>query len=113
MEDVIQVQDQFYILATASKATERTAVLQHADIFEVRGTHRERRGIRLDTAVGDRDIRLGYRGLDHEDRWAVIEWSQPPQAMTADRVRFDCDLQPHAPFSLSVAIRCERQHRPV
>src|SRR5499426_1196570 len=35
MEDVIQVHDQFYILATASKATERTAVLQHDDTFAV------------------------------------------------------------------------------
>src|SRR5205823_3661754 len=35
MEDVIQVQDQFYILATASKATERTAVLKHDDTFAV------------------------------------------------------------------------------
>ena len=35
MEDVIQVQDQFYILATASRAGERTAVLQHDDTFAV------------------------------------------------------------------------------
>src|SRR5262245_44438043 len=35
MDDVIQVQDQFYILATASKATERVAVLQHDDTFAV------------------------------------------------------------------------------
>ena len=35
MEDVIQVQDQFYILATASKAAERTAVLKHGDTFAV------------------------------------------------------------------------------
>src|ERR1700751_3719041 len=35
MEDVIQVQDQFYILATASKTTERVAVLQHDDTFAV------------------------------------------------------------------------------
>src|SRR5712671_1826248 len=35
MEDVIQVQDQFYILATASKATERTIVLKHDDTFAV------------------------------------------------------------------------------
>src|ERR687885_503969 len=33
MEDVIQVHDQFYILATASK--ERTAVLKHDDTFAV------------------------------------------------------------------------------
>src|SRR5262245_13367584 len=35
MDDVIQVQDQFYILATISKATERVAVLQHDDTFAV------------------------------------------------------------------------------
>src|ERR687887_980917 len=35
MEDVIQVHDQFYILATASKAAQRTAVLQHDDTFAV------------------------------------------------------------------------------
>ena len=34
MEDVIQVQDQFYILAT-SKAAERTAVLKNGDTFAV------------------------------------------------------------------------------
>jgi hypothetical protein len=35
VEDVIQVHDQFYILATASKAGERTAVLKHDDTFAV------------------------------------------------------------------------------
>src|SRR5262245_11490243 len=33
MEDVIQVHDQFYILATASKAAQRTAVLKHDETF--------------------------------------------------------------------------------
>src|SRR6058998_2194462 len=35
MDDLIQVQDQFYILATASKASERTAVLKDDDTFAV------------------------------------------------------------------------------
>src|SRR5256885_11759860 len=35
MEDVIQVHDQFYILATASKAAQRTAVLKHDETFAV------------------------------------------------------------------------------
>ena len=35
MDDVIQVQDQFYILATASKSTQRNAVLKHGDAFAV------------------------------------------------------------------------------
>jgi glycogen debranching enzyme len=84
-----------------------------ADIFEVRGTPREQHGVRLDPVLSGRAMRLGYRGLDDEERWAIIEWSETPQAMTADRVRFDCDLQPHTPVALSFAVRCERQHRPV
>src|SRR5919204_2692858 len=35
MEDAIQIHDQFYILATASGAGERSAVLQHNDTFAV------------------------------------------------------------------------------
>ena len=35
MDDVIQIQDQFYILATAPRAGDRTAVLQHGDTFGV------------------------------------------------------------------------------
>src|ERR1043166_2878456 len=33
MEDVIQVHDQYYILATASKGAGRTATLKHGDTF--------------------------------------------------------------------------------
>jgi len=231
MEDVIQVQDQFYILATASKATERTAVLKHddtfavfdysgdigafgageqglyhedtrylsrfrlrlngrrplllsarvkednelfgadltnpdiplgdtdrvlardlvhlfrarflwdatwherirlwnysrghvlvsltfdidadfADIFEVRGTERSRRGSRLEPVIANTGMRLGYRGLDEEERWTVVEWTDAPAAVAPGMVRFEYDLAPHSPVALSVAIRCERQHRP-
>src|SRR5262245_26461625 len=35
MDDVIRVQDQFYILATASKTLQPTAVLKHNDTFAV------------------------------------------------------------------------------
>jgi len=84
-----------------------------ADIFEVRGTQRDKRGSRLEPTLGARDMRLGYRGLDHEERWTTIEWSEPPKSMTAGSVRFDYDLRPQTPVSLSFAVRCERQHRRV
>jgi glycogen debranching enzyme len=58
-------------------------------------------------------MRLGYRGLDDEERWTVIEWSEPPAAAGPGMARFEYDLAPHALILLSVAIRCERQHRPV
>ena len=84
-----------------------------ADIFEVRGTRRERRGRTLDPLLRGQEMRLGYLGLDNEERWASIDWSVPPRKMTAGSATFEYDLQPHQPVSLSFAIRCERQRRPV
>ncbi len=84
-----------------------------ADIFEVRGTERRRRGTRLDPLVSDTWVRLGYRGLDGEERWTAFEWTEPPAAASADAVRFEYHLAPRSPALLGVAIRCEREHRPV
>jgi glycogen debranching enzyme len=84
-----------------------------ADIFEVRGTPRERRGRYLDASLAGREMRLGYRGLDDEDRWAAFAWTARPSEMTPAGVRFDYDLKPQTPVSLSFAIRCERRQRPV
>ena len=83
-----------------------------ADIFEVRGTPRQRRGTPLTPILNDAAMRLGYRGLDGEERWTVFEWSEAPQVVTPGVVRFEYDLPPHSPASLSVAIRCERHDRP-
>jgi glycogen debranching enzyme len=84
-----------------------------ADIFEVRGAARPRRGIPLQPVLRDAAMRLGYLGLDGEERWTAFEWSEPPRTATPGVVRFEYDLAPHSPATLSVAIRCERQRRPV
>jgi glycogen debranching enzyme len=84
-----------------------------ADIFEVRGTPRERRGARLDPIFRDTMMRLGYRGLDNEERWTTLDWSEPAKTITPGVVRFEYDLAPHSPATLALSIRCERQRRPV
>src|SRR5579864_911969 len=84
-----------------------------ADIFEVRGTARNRRGQRAAPVIDGPLMRLGYRGLDDEERWTVVEWSEPPTAATPTTARFEYELAPHHPVMLSLAIRCERQRRPV
>jgi len=84
-----------------------------ADIFEVRGMRRARRGTRLAPVVDGAEMRLGYQGLDEERRWTVLEWSDTPTAATATMARFEYELGAHAPIALSLAIRCERQQRPV
>jgi glycogen debranching enzyme len=84
-----------------------------ADIFEVRGTERQQRGTRLEPVITGSEMRLGYRGLDDEERWTILQWSEPPTAMAPGMVRFEYDLPPSSPRSFSVAIRCERRQRPV
>jgi hypothetical protein len=84
-----------------------------ADIFEVRGTRRGRRGVRLDPVASGRELRFHYRGLDGEERWTVIEFSDPPAAMAGAIARFEYDLPPQTPASMSLAIRCERERRSV
>lgn len=82
-----------------------------ADIFEVRGTVRQRRGSPLAPVIAGADVRLGYRGVDGEERWIAIEWSEVPSAAGPGLARFEYDLAPHIPLLLTVAIRCEREHR--
>ena len=84
-----------------------------ADIFEVRGTKRARRGEVAAPIVDGATTRLGYCGLDGEQRWTVIEWSETPSAATGKMARFEYELMPRSPVSLSIAIRCEREWRPV
>ena len=84
-----------------------------ADIFEVRGTRRERRGQKLAPIVEGATLRLGYRGLDGEARWTVFEWSQPPSSAATNMTRFEYELDSRTPVALTVAIRCERERRPV
>ncbi len=82
-----------------------------ADIFEVRGTARARRGHALEPVVDGPLLRLGYRGLDGEDRWLLLEWSEPPSSARPGQARFDYELAPHSPASLTVSMRCERAER--
>src|SRR5579885_497296 len=50
----------------------------YADIFEVRGSKRERRGEMLDPEVGDGEVILGYVGRDSVMRRTIIHSAIPP-----------------------------------
>jgi glycogen debranching enzyme len=82
-----------------------------ADIFEVRGIRRAERGTHREPVLDGRTLRLEYVGLDRERRWTTIEWSDTPAAATGTMARFDYELPPQSPLSLSVTIRCERERR--
>jgi glycogen debranching enzyme len=82
-----------------------------ADIFEVRGTRRDRRGTRRDPIATGHELRFEYRGLDGEERWTSIEWDRPPTTVSGGVMRFEFELAAGAPAALTLAIRCEREGR--
>jgi glycogen debranching enzyme len=64
----------------------------YADIFEVRGTKRSRRGQKLDPVVDGDTATLAYQGLDGVRRSTRIEFSPKPESLTAQHCRFEIEL---------------------
>src|SRR5256886_9415401 len=54
-----------------------------ADIFELRGMNRERRGRRLETEVTKDGLVLAYKGLDARVRRTRIPFHPPPTPLTS------------------------------
>ncbi len=80
-----------------------------ADIFEVRGYDRERRGEDLPAQVEADRVTLGYRGLDGVVRRTELAWSVRPARVEPGRAEFDVQLAPHARFVLESSVRCDPQ----
>jgi glycogen debranching enzyme len=78
-----------------------------ADIFEVRGTSRERRGTRFPDACGSHCV-LRYAGLDGLERRTQLRWSRPATAVDRGLLMFTLQLEPHATTTLELSVSCER-----
>lgn len=77
-----------------------------ADIFEVRGVERERRGERLPTLVEEGAVVFGYDGLDGR-RWRTrILFEPAPASLDAGQVVFDVRLTPGAATTLRWCATC-------
>ncbi len=83
-----------------------------ADIFEARGTPRERRGERLPARQGARAVELAYDGLDHRRRRTRIGFDQAPHALGAGDARFDVELSPGEAFTLRWTVGCQLEPTP-
>jgi len=77
-----------------------------ADLFEVRGTRRERRGERLPAEVGSSRVTLRYRGLDARDRSMTLSFDPRPTRLTADQAVFELDLAAGEAQSIFVEVNC-------
>ncbi|MGB8064714.1 MAG: amylo-alpha-1,6-glucosidase [Candidatus Sulfotelmatobacter sp.] len=77
-----------------------------ADIFEVRGTVRERQGRHLEPRVIENSITLPYQGLDGVIRETWLQTSVSPQRASELGLDFEFALQPKERVTLEVEIRC-------
>src|SRR5674476_290819 len=65
-----------------------------ADLFEVRGLRRRKRGTRLAPKVEDGTLRLAYLGLDEVLRTTVVTFTDPPESIRQGRARYRLRLAP-------------------
>ena len=78
-----------------------------ADIFELRGMNRERRGRRLETQVTKDGLLLGYEGLDNRLRRTRIVFDPPPTRLNESVATFQIRLESGKDASYRYAIACE------
>jgi glycogen debranching enzyme len=79
-----------------------------ADIFEVRGTKRERKGERLTDHVDGSAAILAYKGLDGVFRRTRLEFSPHPTSLTTREALFRITLEPKQETSIYTTVACQR-----
>jgi glycogen debranching enzyme len=77
-----------------------------ADLFEVRGSQRPRRGTLHPGWFGRDAVNLTYTGLDSVRRQTRLRFHPAPNRLTADRAEFDLSLAPGEVVSLFIEVHC-------
>ena len=78
-----------------------------ADLFEVRGMRRKRRGIASSTIHGNTQVSLNYKALDGSTRRTMILFDPVPTQLSGDLAFYAFQLQPHETRSVCMTAKCE------
>ena len=100
-----------YGLAPAMVDFEIRFAADYADIFEVRGQRRPRRGRLLRPETARNGVVLGYEGRDGVVRRTRIECDPHPTEVTSSEMRFSVRLDPHHESTLYLTAACETAGR--
>src|ERR1700683_5306452 len=85
-----------------------------ADLFEVRGSHRERRGTATAQLRGNDQVVLSYYGLDNKLRRTTLTLDPPPERLTTGSALYNVRLDPGETKRVFLAVSCDAaQPRPV
>jgi glycogen debranching enzyme len=75
-----------------------------ADLFEVRGVKRSRRGETRQPEISAGNVVFSYLGMDGVERFTEIAFSTEPAALDAGRASFQLDLAPDEDWTLEVRV---------
>ena len=78
-----------------------------ADLFEVRGLHRDHRGTAT-VDVGEAEVALNYQGLDGVTRRTTMLFDPVPAQLSSNIASYVFKLQPNECLSVYVTVKCGR-----
>src|SRR6202034_2741614 len=85
-----------------------------ADLFEVRGTRRERRGTTIAQLRGGDQVLLNYHGLDDKLRRTTLTFDPAPNKLATNGALYQLRLEPGKSHPIFLAAGCNTtEHRPV
>ncbi|HEY3855452.1 MAG TPA: amylo-alpha-1,6-glucosidase [Verrucomicrobiae bacterium] len=79
----------------------------YVDLFEIRGTKREKHGELLESTVTPSQVNLGYRGLDAVVRRTRIQFNEPARDINRNHAVFEMTLEPQQKKRLEFRVSCE------
>jgi glycogen debranching enzyme len=79
-----------------------------ADLFEVRGETRPRRGIGASKLLGPADVLFEYKGLDGVSRSTALHFDPRPSRLSVNAATWQFDLAPHEVSALFASVSCNR-----
>jgi glycogen debranching enzyme len=80
-----------------------------ADLFEIRGMTRLRRGTLNEAKVGPADVLLSYLGRDDRERETHLHFDPVPTELSDSHARFEVTVPPGERCALFTRICCERR----
>jgi glycogen debranching enzyme len=86
-----------------------------ADLFEVRGERRPRRGVGASKLLGPTDVMFEYNGLDAKSRTTMLHFDPRPTRIAVNAATYHLDLKPQQVSSLFVTASCNKSaaYKPV
>jgi glycogen debranching enzyme len=79
-----------------------------ADLFEVRGERRPRRGTGSSELLSPSEVVLEYTGLDEKKRVTVLQFDPRPTRLAVNAATYHLDLAPQQVRSLFVVVSCNK-----